>query len=242
MASFIFVACGGTVMLYVDGGHNEINRIIDENRIIDDDLIELFDWYFDLMQQAENTYFYFHVHPTGIRGFDELPLDGLKSLYHALHEYFNYILIQDHQFDYIGYFSGDEKFINQPPFPIEGVSFRNQRLPIGNNIYTYFTPIRGIQLGQSLVSYFENRIAKGRNFSAEDFYLHDPDDTVNVLLGFNYIGVHELGDIIHLGLYASMAAFNFRVIGFFEYGVSHSHMTAFFETIYFDNAVIMPFF
>ena len=222
--------------------HNEINRFIDENRFIDDELIELMAWYFDLMQQAENTYFYFHVHPTGIRGFDEFQLDRLKSLYHALNENFNYILIQDHQFAYIGYFSGDERFINQPPFPIEGVNFRNRRATRGDNIYFYVTPIRGIQLGQSLVSYFEDQIAIGRNFSAEDFYLRDHNDEVNVLLGFNYIGVYELGDTISLELYAGRAAFNFRVIGFFEYGVRHSHMTAFFATIYFDNAVVVPFF
>ena len=62
-----------------------------------------------------------------------------------------------------------------------------------------------------------------------------------MLLGFNYIGVYELGDVITLDLY-TRATFNFRVIGFFEYGVRHSHMTAFFETIYFDNAIIMPIF
>ena len=43
--------------------------------------------------------------------------------------------------------------------------------------------------------------------------------------------------IITRDLFTGMATFNFRVIGFFEYGVRFSHMTAFFETIYFDNAI-----
>ena len=93
-----------------------------------------------------------------------------------------------------------------------------------------------------LYGYFEGNIAKGRHFTDADFYIDSPEDAVNVILGFNYIGVYDIGDVITLSLYAGAKTFDFHVIGFYEEGTSFPDMNMFFEPLYFDSLVVMPFF
>jgi len=197
--------------------------------------------YFGVMQQQQDTYFYFLAHP-GMGHPRSMPLDGLAAMYRELNEQFDFLLIQSHPFGYTGYFTGDEIFVNNPPEPIPDVYFRNQRLTDARGNAFYYTPIRGIQMGRMLYRYFDSYIEKGRNFIESDFYVHSYDDIVNVILGFDYIGVHELGDIITLSLYAGSKSFNFRVIGFYKEGTNFPDMDNFFEALYFGRSVVMPFF
>ncbi|MCL2588775.1 MAG: hypothetical protein FWD84_05130 [Oscillospiraceae bacterium] len=207
----------------------------------DDDLDSILVEYFNLAHQ-QDTYFYFHVHPRGGGRPEMMSLAGLRAMYRELNEQFDYIVVHDHPFDYIGHFSGAERFVNNPPEPIPDVAFRNQRVTDRDGNQVYWTSLRGVQLGRMLYRYFGNNIALGRNFEAADFYVNSPDDVVNVILGAAYIGIYDVGDTLSLSLYAMTKAFNFRVIGFFEAGTSFPHMSAAFETIYFDYAIIMPYF
>lgn len=206
----------------------------------DFDLEEFMGEYFDRLAQQE-IYYYFLLDSMGIRP-EELTIEGLRAVYSELNEKFNYLLFHTHSFEYIGYFTGDEQFVNNPPVPFEGVVFRNQLLTddAGNNFYV--TPIRGIQIGEMLYGHFDNYIAQGRNFNETDFIINSLDDAINVVLGFNYIGVYDIGDIITLQLYAVPMDLSFRVIGFFEEGTSFTNMDGSLEMIYFDNSIIMPLF
>jgi len=211
--------------------------------ISDDDLETFMEWYFDLMLLEHDTNFYFNIYPdidnTPLSMF---PLEGLMAMYRELNERFYYVVIHSSPFDYIGYFSGDERFVNNPPVPIPDVYFRNQLLIDRDGNEFFLTPLRGVQLGRTIYRYFDDSIAIGRNFNGSDFYVNSYDDIVNIILGFDYIGVYDIGDIITLELYAGAKAFNFQVIGFYKEGTHFSDMLSPFEVIYFDQSIVMPFF
>ena len=206
----------------------------------DFDLEEFMGEYFDRLAQQE-IYYYFLLDTEGTRQ-EEHTIEGLMAVYRELNEKFNFLLFRTTHFDYIGYFSGDEMFVNTPPVPIEDVVFRNQLLTddTGNNFY--YTPIRGIQIGKMLYRHFDSHITQGRNFNQSDFFINSLDDAISVVLGFNYIGVYDVGDIITLQLYAVPMDLKFRVIGFFEEGTGFPNMDGSLEMVYFDNSIIMPLF
>ena len=207
-----------------------------------------FEIYFYEMAQLQDAYFYFSLfHTHGLDGYESIhfslsPLEGLKAMYRELNSQFNYILIHTHSFDYIGYFNGYEKFITNPA-SVNITEIRNQQFTDRSGYEILVTPLNGIQMGRMLYRYFEHSIARGRNFDEYDFYIDSPDDVVNIILGFDYMGIYDIGDIIKLELYAGTKAFNFRVIGFYEEGTNFPHMNEpFGEIINFDRSIVMPFF
>jgi len=206
----------------------------------DFDLEEFMGEYFDRLVHEE-IYYYFLLDSMGTRP-EELTIEGLRAVYRELNEKFNYMLFRTHSFEYIGYFTGDEKFVNNPPVPFEDVVFRNQLITDVEGNSFYITPIRGVQIGEMLYGHFDSHITQGRNFNQSDFFINSLDDAINVVLGFNYIGVYDIGDIISLQLYAVPMDLNFRVIGFFEAGTSFTNMDGSLEMVCFDNFIIMPLF
>jgi len=210
----------------------------------DDGLVDILEEHFFYLQQMENIYLYFGVMPSGGMDINIFSLTAehraeLRSMYHSLNTHLSYILIDHHHFVYTGYYTGDAMFVDMPP---TGMDLANRRITSMDGTEIYTTPLKGVQMGQMLINYFENYIATGRNFVESDFSVYAYDDIVNILMGFEYMAFYEIGDIITLSLYAHSKYFNFRVVGFYKEGTSFPSLIMPEENIYFDRAIIMPFF
>ena len=186
-------------------------------------------------EQLSDIHFYYAIAWRTTAGFS---LDNLRAMYNELNEKFDYLnIIVAQHLDYIGYFDGDEMFIDTWD---TGVNLRNQPFHNADGTISVSTPIRTIMVGRTLYEYFDNHIVKGRNFIESDFYLNHPEDIVNIILGFDYIEIHDIGDIITLSLHGK--SINFQVIGFYNSGTYFAHMRFFAENIYFDASIVMPLF
>ena len=215
----------------------------------DDDvtLDEIYMEYADLMLQQQNARFYFHIHPTGFNPMQacQLPPEGLRAMYSELNQQFEYIVIRFNALVYTGYYANDIRFVDTPPFVIDGLEdtdFVNQQVIdlYGNSFLA--TPLRGVQMGRMLISEFDDSILIGRNFVEEDFYMNSYNDVVSIILGYEYIGIYDIGDIIELQLHASKVIES-HVIGFFEEGMNFPDMMRnHFYPHYFDRSIVMPFF
>jgi len=210
--------------------------------LMPEDVSDIIEVYFYHYRQLNDPFLYLNIFPSSLDVFSltAVQREGLRAMYHCLNDLFGYVLIHDHAFVYRGYFTGYDKFIR--PSPGSNMSLRNQSLIYRDGSEITVTSLRGVQLGRMLVEYFDNRVIAGRNFTESDFYIDDYTDIVNVMLGYDYMGIYDIGDLIRVSLYAHTKYFNFRVIGFYEQGVVFSNIFSPFETIYFDQAIIMPFF
>jgi len=202
-------------------------------------LIPILEEYFYHLIQMQDTYFYFNVVHTGTSDGNVFgsPIEGLRAMYRELNERFNYVLLHTTTFDFLGYFAHDEKFIADPIIPNEDL--RNELVTHTDGREFMVTPLRGVQIGRMLHRYFDNSVLYGRNFDESDFYVNSPDDMVNVILGYDYIGIFDIGDIIPVALYVGLQFIDFHVIGFLEQGAK---LCSGYQVVYFDRSIVMPFF
>lgn len=217
----------------------------------DGDIYEFIELHMEIIGQSHDINFYYNLGFNGIPGesISGLPPELLKQLYNDLNKYFGFINISPHPIIYAGYYTGDERFVHSNFVPFIGMdatSILNYEYGIlsERNEYRgdglYITPINSIKISRSLYDYLTDYVYIGRNFTSDDFYINSPSDMVNVLLGYNYIGVYEIGDIITLELY--FTDFEFRVIGFLDEGVKLPNLNRPFHHTLFDNSIVIPFF
>ncbi|MCL2839983.1 MAG: hypothetical protein FWE05_04340 [Defluviitaleaceae bacterium] len=211
-----------------------------ESEADDSDVQAFIEEYMDNISQTEDSHFYYNIwfvadnFPT----IGEVPLDGLRAMYQELNERFNYIVILTQSLNYLGYYSGDERFVESLPFG--NIDLRNRLVSDTEGNEFFITPLNTVMVGRTLFQYFDNNIVKGRNFIESDFYFNSPTDVINIILGYDYIGVYDLNDILTLTLYGKVISF--RVIGFYGEGTEFPNMNHGFENIYFDRSIIMPLF
>ena len=206
------------------------------------ELYYLLQQYFLDMLDTGSYYFYFPIGHS-FRGGNPAYVDriALRNMYLYLNERFNLAVLQNQQFTYVGYFTGDDKFVNNPPFYIPNFNARNVQVTDMHGNPDIITNLRGIQISRRLYSLLDNRVVIGRNFDSSDFYIHSYNDPISILLGYNYIGVHELGDILTLSLY-TQKSLDFKVIGFLNQDTYLRSLDGIFDYIYFDSSIVMPFF
>jgi len=214
-------------------------------------IYEFIDLNMEIIGQPHDINFYYNLVFRGIPGesLSGLLPELLKQLYSDINKYLGFINILPHPLIYIGYYTGDERFVHSNFVPFIGMdatSILNYEYGIhsARNEYSgdgrYITPINSVKISRSLYDYLTDYVYIGRNFTCDDFYINSTSDIVNVLLGYNYIDVFEIGDIITLELY--FVAFAFRVIGFFGEGVKLPNLNRPFHHVLLDNSVVLPFF
>ena len=212
-----------TFVNYIDGGEIESGNIQD-----DSSLNQTFE------NTQDNAHFYFFATWDTTEGFT---LSALRALYYDLNEQFNFTTIINVQhLDYVGYFDGDKKFIDS----FGDFDLRNQVFYDASGTRQVSTPIRTVMLSRNLHCFFDAYVFVGRNFESIDFYFNAPNEAVNVLLGFYYVDLYSVGDILELSLYGK--PIEFKVIGFFEEGTQFASLNRPGEVISFDASIIMPLF
>ncbi|MCL1877972.1 MAG: hypothetical protein FWF80_03875 [Defluviitaleaceae bacterium] len=200
----------------------------------------------ETVQLTQGVFLYYNILIDAIRAVDAdasdmpfesrlaLEIEALKAAYADINEHFRYINMITQHLTHVGYFYGDKKFVLHAD---QGMDLRNQ----WNSVYEYyFTQLNTVMMGRTLYDLFDNDVAVGRNFVSADFYINTLSDTVKILLGYDYMGVYDIGDILSLNLYG--ADVNFEVIGFYNQGTTFAHLNFGFENILFDQSVIMPMF
>ena len=228
---------------YSSNDYSEIPSNSDiEHLEIDENSLLNINWFFDEIRDynSENLKLFFNVfHDGGVNS--DTSIYALKNMYQALNYYFDYIAVNDSfSLYYLSYFTGDDMFLNVPEgfeHTVRNIWDENMR-----GFYEYFTSLKSVFISRTAIPYFEDMIYIGRNFSHEDFYKNTYDDVMPAILGYEYIGIYEIGDILVLGIFNGFPV-NFEVIGFFEEGATFQQMNSpIFYNIYLDTYIAVPFF
>lgn len=160
----------------------------------------------------------------------ENSLERLKSLNSELNSTFDFFELHIQSLEYIGYYAGDEKFVN-------GKERINQRVEDIEGNEMIITPLKTVMLGEAYYSYFDDCIENGRNFIADDFSVNSADEEINIILGYEYMDTYNIGDTLHLSLH--LKDLTYKVIGFYKQNTFIEYLDS---EIIFDQAIIMPFY
>ena len=192
----------------------------------------------------ELQYYYFVGSTHGSHGnpdySDVFPSDDSLERYKAfnseLKEKFMFYELHTQSLDYIGYYDGDVKFTRTYDMEVDTTN----QIGIDDDGDEFIvTALKTIMIGKNVYPGFNDRVLKGRNFTDVDFAIHEKDQTVNIILGYEYFEMYDLDDIIPLYLYTKRI--DFRVIGFFEDDTSIRMQIQ--EPKYeFNRAIIVPLF
>ena len=197
----------------------------------------------DILTEAPNSmeppsYLYYQVADRygidGNPGYSELfessdSLERLKSLNFDLKSNFDYYELQTQPLEYIGIYSGDDKFCRGDV---------NQRVQNSAGMEVIVTPLNTVMIGAAYFTNFNSCITSGRNFNSEDFYVSSAESEISILLGYEYMGVYDLDDVIELSLH--QYSLKFRVVGFFKEDTKILYRQ--YGTISFDRSIIVPFY
>ena len=99
------------------------------------------------------------------------------------------------------------------------------------------TGVKALWIGDNVIDYFGIQLSDGRQFTEDDFVLKNPEDSISVILGANYVGDYKVGDELFISfVFAERPA---KVVGFLEEG-SNVYYRSRFRNL--DNYLIMPIF
>ena len=202
--------------------------------------VDDFEEYIEHLYQSEKSGFYYSImfRLENFSSILDFSLENLKDLYRDLNETFDYVIKSIQHLEYVGYYMQSEKFV--PTMGNSSINLKNQRVIDIHGNEIYITPINTAFLGRAIYRNFDSSIVKGRNFDAEDFEINSPEQEISVILGYNYKGIYDIGDILHLHLHGQ--GIDFKVIGFYAEGAGIGTGIASLSTIIFDNKVVLPFF
>lgn len=100
-----------------------------------------------------------------------------------------------------------------------------------------FTPVKTLQIGESLSTYKNLKVSDGRVLSLDDFNIVSENQEINVLLGNEYKEYYSLDSVINANLH--LKDINLRVVGFLEEGISLRQNG---KNTVLDDYIIMPFY
>lgn len=166
---------------------------------------------------------------------------NLKKINEIFHEEFSFIELGTQSLYFIGTYTGEKEFTVETQ---NGLSQINQKAISysGDTIIT--TPLKTTLVGRSLCSNLNAAIIEGRCFIDTDFLISEPEQEINVLLGYKYKSIYDVGDVLNLNLLEKDVTLN--VIGFLDEGVSINTTTVMVQKspteINLDWAIILPFY
>lgn len=168
---------------------------------------------------------------------EETSLQRLKTFHDTLTETFDFYELSTQPLEYCEYYNGDPKFCLAP-------DTINQKIPDGTGNDMFVTPIKALRLGEKLSPFFESEIAEGRYFSDSDFAVTGPEDEISVILGSDYQGIYQIGDVIEITLLTKDV--KLKVIGFFKPGADYYKRDLLLEAapsrIALDQLIVLPYY
>ena len=229
-------------MSLLDDLHSNVSYLPLANMATDEGIYESANDINPILQMSESNAFYSVnflpervYNPNGLSIFLAVSVQNLRAMYQELNERFDYALALPIPLVYVGYFEGNEAFVD---IPFGNVSdFINRRVIHEDGSREYLTPLKTIMLGRTLYQGFNESITQGRNLIESDFYKNSPSQAISVVLGSAYKDVFNIGDTLQLQLHWSLI--DVEVVGFFGSGVGISG--AFGDRV-FDHSIIMPAF
>ena len=143
--------------------------------------------------------------PSDLFAQDEF-LNDEKKINLDLNQNYDYIELKFQPLYYIGDYIGKKNFaISEDTI--------NQEVNTGLEIINA-TDLKTMQIGERLLENFSMEMANGRNFNSEDFIVYNENQTINVILGNNYVNEYNLNDVLNLELVTKNM--KFKIIGFLE--------------------------
>ena len=166
---------------------------------------------------------------------NENSLQYLKNFNNDLHTNFNFYEISNQFVEHIGYYHGDNKFCDDSI---------NQEVidEMGNSMYV--TRIKALRLGKNMCLTFKNNILEGRNFVESDYSITGPEEEVSAILGSDYQGIYQVGDVIETSLLNKSV--KLKVIGFFKPNTAYLKKELLFQELpsknSLDQLIVMPYY
>ncbi len=151
-------------------------------------------------------------------------LSRLKQFYNDLICMVQRVEYHPQSLVYDGTYTGDPKFSSNGLVNEAGDD---------NNVHT---SLKTLMIGKSEYEAFNNVLEAGANFDEDDFTVYAVTDSIPILLGYDYIGVYNIGDKISLSLH--MQPLQFTVIGFLKKNTTFQ----FDQKIPLDQHIIAPFY
>lgn len=151
-------------------------------------------------------------------------------------------LIEAEEFTYYEIYSQFLYIVNYEGLPIFRHMYENgnpyeEDVPIDLNGINYLAaPIKTMQLSNNCFADFGLKVVEGESFDVEH-YNYTINDTVPIILGFEYKQQYEIGQILN-GIYIA-EPFNFEIIGFFEKDTTIQIGN---DIKYLDRYIVMPCF
>jgi len=168
------------------------------------------------------------------------PLENVIARYDEMNEVLRFVSVGSHQFlGYLGRYNNGAEFVHIPlGSSIDAETNRwVQNDGWGNSFY--YTPLMASFISPSSLHHFDNHIAVGRNLQASDGWI-SRDEPINIILGYAYKEIYELGDVLSLHYVNSVK--DFQVVGFllrdtvFYYGFGAANKNIL------DYRIIVPHF
>ena len=151
-------------------------------------------------------------------------LSRLKEFYAELNKAVNRVEYHLQSLEYVGTYAGDVKF---------SASGSVNGLGDDNN---YHTSLKTLMVGRSIYDAFDDVIEVGCNFQEEDFTVEAVTDVIPIILGYDYMGIYDVGDELLLSLHTQ--PLTFQVIGFLQ----KNAVLHFNRDIPLDQHIIVPFY
>ena len=151
-------------------------------------------------------------------------LSRLKEFYGELNKTVDRVEYHPQSLEYVGTYAGDVKF---------SASGSVNGLGDDNN---YHTSLKTLMVGRSIYDAFDDVIEVGCNFQEEDFTVEAVTDVIPIILGYDYMGIYDVGDALLLSLHTQ--PLTFQVIGFLQ----KNAVLHFNRDIPLDQHIIVPFY
>lgn len=185
--------------------------------------------------------FAFEKLPNGI---SSLPFENVKSMYQEIRTSFDYVLVGEQPLCYVGNYTGDTKFVDGYEEYLHADAKEKTQNPINISGHDWFgkeiivTPMKTVMLGEDVCKRFDVNIEQGRNLDSIDFVLKSPDDSIPVVLGYEYMETYELGDTFSLELISKVM--NFEVVGFYKKDTKFSMDIGALHEVDLNQAIVIP--
>ncbi len=151
-------------------------------------------------------------------------LSRLKQFYEDLICIVERVEYHPQSLAYDGTYTGDPKFSSNGLVNEAGE----------NN--TVHTSLKTLMIGKSEYEAFDNVLEAGTNFDEGDFTVYAVTDSIPVILGYDYIGIYNIGDEISLSLHTQ--PLQFTVTGFLQKNTTFQ----FDREIPLDQYMIVPLY
>lgn len=162
--------------------------------------------------------------------------DKIDSIYNDLMETdaFHYLEIGSQFVEFHGDYKGKIDFVYGSNTSMKESNV-NQSTQSGDSVY-YCTPLNAVQIGKSVVNYFEldEKVSLGRAYRDSDFEYNE--NYIPLILGNAYLDVYDIGDSFEI--YYLFTKFNGKVIGILDSDIELPSSNVLISV---DTYIIMPY-